>query len=229
MVRSKAMMIAAAAESAPLVSGGGTAPVVSVVKAAPAVATGETAPVVATCKTAPKVSAGKNPVSVSAGKNPVSVAAGEKGSKVVAAGKKKVVAAGKKVQMWLQLVKQLVKKVLRLQLLEKKNVVAAGKKSTNVVAAGEEAPVVVVAAPVEAGGARPRRKGVKYNSLSKLDNKLDETATLCGERSVVVGKTSEVPRHNNKKRKANPVDATIIEDAEPTTKKAKKKYKGEGW
>jgi hypothetical protein len=27
---------------------------------------------------------------------------------------------------------------------------------------------------------------------------------------------------NNKKRKANPVDATIIEDPEPTTKKAKK-------
>jgi hypothetical protein len=48
-------------------------------------------------------------------------------------------------------------------------VVATGEKGTKVVAAGEEAHVVVVAAPVEAGGARPRRKGVKYNSPSKLD------------------------------------------------------------
>jgi hypothetical protein len=101
-------------------------------------------------------------------------------------------------------------------------VVATGEKGTKVVAAGEEAPVVVVAATVEAGGARPRRKGVKYNSPSKLDNELDETTALCGEGSVVVEKKSEVPGCNNKKRKANLVNATIIEDAEPTTKKEKK-------
>ncbi len=91
-----------------------------------------------------------------------------------------------------------------------------------------QAHVVVVAAPAEAGGARPRRKGVKYNSPSKLDNELDETAALCGEGSVVVVKTFEVPGCNNKKRKANPFDATIIEDAEPTTKKAKKSSKKKG-
>jgi hypothetical protein len=55
MVCLKAMMIAAAAESAPVVSGGGTAPVVSAVEAAPVVATGKTAPVVSAGKNNPEV------------------------------------------------------------------------------------------------------------------------------------------------------------------------------
>ncbi len=81
---------------------------------------------------------------------------------------------------------------------------------------------------MKAGAARPRRKGVKYNSPTDLANKFDETAALGDEGSVVVVETSEVPGHNNNKRKANPVNATIIEDAEPTTKKAKKSMKKKG-
>jgi hypothetical protein len=167
------------------------------------------------------VAAGKN----NGKNNPEVIEAWKKGTKVppvsVAAGKKvvRLLLLAKIIIRWLQLVK---KHLLLFQLAKNTKVAAAGKKGTKVVAAGEKAPVVVVAAPVEAGGTRPRRKGVKYNSPTKLANKFDETATLCGERSVVVVKTSEVPGCNNKKRKANPVNATIIEDAEPTTKKAKK-------
>jgi hypothetical protein len=99
---------------------------------------------------------------------------------------------------------------------------AASKKGTKVVAACEKAHVVVAAALVEAGVARPRKNGAKYNSPTDLANACDETAALGGEGSVVVVETSEVPRSNNNKREANPVDATIVDDAYPRTKKAKK-------
>ncbi len=79
-------------------------------------------------------------------------------------------------KLWLL---QLAKKVLRLLLLEKNtNVAAAGKKILMLLLLVKKvlrwlqlvnkAPVVVVAAPVEAGVARPRRKSVKYNSPTTL-------------------------------------------------------------
>ena len=107
---------------------------------------------------------------------------------------------------------------------------AVGEEGSVVVlVAGEDAPVIVAATPVEPGLARPRRKAAKYNLATDLASKVDETAGSSGEVSVVVMQTDQVPKSKNNKRKANPVDATVIEDAEPTTKKAKKKYKGEGW
>ncbi len=60
----------------------------------------------------------------------------------------------------------LAKKVLRLLQL--------AKKTTKVAAAGEKGAMAVAAAPVEAGIARPRRKGAKYNSPTGLANACDE-------------------------------------------------------
>jgi hypothetical protein len=98
-------------------------------------------------------------------------------------------------------------------------VVAAGSTNTKVTAGGEKgskankntkvaagdekdskvtAAKVTAAATVEAGVGKPRRKGTAYNSP------------------------------NDNKRKANPVEALIVDDAEPTTKKAKTGTKKKG-